>query len=301
MRNTFVRTLVDCASVDSAICLVVGDLGYGVVENFRDTYGPRFLNAGVAEQNMTGVAAGIAMTGMKVFTYSIANFPTLRCIEQIRNDVCYPRADVTIVAVGGGLGYGNLGYSHHAVQDIACLRSMPGMTLLLPGSPAEVVAVTRWKVANPGPAYLRLGRGGEPEVGDTEITTLEPGLRLVLPGRDGDVALVAVGGALGWASPWAIARGHAVYSIPVWNDSEQARATVIDSISAHRRTVVVEEHLASGGMGSLIRETLEEQPELQAKVRCLALRPEACGQVGNAGYLRDFGELTEASYERLAV
>jgi transketolase len=298
MRNTFVNTLVESAASDPTICLVVGDLGYSVVEPFCDNYGARFLNAGVAEQNMTGVAAGMAMTGLKVFTYSIANFPTLRCLEQIRNDVCYHGADVTVVAVGGGLGYGNLGYSHHAVQDIACMRTLPGMTLLLPGSPAEVVAVTRWKLEHPGPAYLRLGKGGEPNVGDDHVVISEPGLRPVAPGRE--VAAIAVGGALGWAGPWAISRGHALYSIPVWVDCEDARKTVIDCVTTHRRTVVIEEHLPGGGIGSLVREVLEPQPNLQGRVRCLALQPSACGQVGSASYLRERGNLTETAYSLAA-
>lgn len=294
MRNTFVSTLRECAATDQAICLVVGDLGYNVVEPFRDSYGPRFLNAGIAEQNMTGVAAGMAMSGLKVFTYSIANFPTLRCLEQIRNDVCYHGADVTVVAVGGGLGYGSLGYSHHAVQDIACLRAMPGMTLLLPGSPAEVTAVTRWKVAHPGPAYLRLGKGGEPEFGDGDVLIEGPGLREVVPGCE--VAMIAVGSALGWAGQWASDRGHAVYSIPVWADCDEASATVIDCVTAHRRVVVVEEHLSSGGVGSLVREVLESAPALQERVRCLSLHRRTCGQVGSSAYLRELGGLTAAAY-----
>lgn len=294
MRNTFIKTLRECAAADQTICLVVGDLGYSVVEPFRDSFGPRFLNAGVAEQNMTGVAAGMAMSGLKVFTYSIANFPTLRCLEQIRNDVCYHGADVTVVAVGGGLGYGSLGYSHHAVQDIACLRTMPGMTLLLPGSPAEVVAVTRWKLLHPGPAYLRLGKGGEPEFGDGDVMIDGPGLREVVSGRD--VAMIAVGSALGWAGQWAEARGHAVYSIPVWFDCDDARASIVDCVAAYRRVVVVEEHLASGGVGSLVREVLEGAPALQERVRCLSLQQRACGQVGSAAYLREWGGLTATAY-----
>lgn len=295
MRRAFIDTLVDCASTDHRICLVVGDLGYNVVEDFRDRFGPRFLNAGVAEQNMTGVAAGMAMTGMKVFTYSIANFPTLRCLEQVRNDVCYQRADVTVVATGGGLAYGSLGYSHHAVQDIACIRGLPGMTLLLPGSLAETAAVTRWKLASPGPAYLRLGRGGDQGTSESRVHIAGPGLRSIEAGDD--VAMIAVGDALSWGGMWARSRGHAVFSIPVWVDCEEARGTVIDCVAAHRRTVVVEEHLLSGGIGSLVREVLEPYPSLQQRVRCLSLQPAACGEVGTAQYLRNLGGLSEDSYE----
>src|SRR6187431_2921481 len=118
MRNAFIEELSTLAEANDNIVLVVGDLGYSVVEPFAQRFPDRFLNAGVAEQNMTGLAAGLASEGYHVFTYSIANFPTLRCLEQIRNDVCYHVLPVTVVAVGAGLAYGNLGYSHHAVQDI---------------------------------------------------------------------------------------------------------------------------------------------------------------------------------------
>src|SRR5438046_10500081 len=122
MRAAFFKTLLDLAERDERIHLVVGDLGFGVVEPFARRFPDRFLNAGVAEQNMTGIAAGLALCGKTVFTYSIANFPTLRCLEQIRNDVCYHNASVKVVAVGGGFAYGSLGMAHHAHEDLAVSR-----------------------------------------------------------------------------------------------------------------------------------------------------------------------------------
>src|SRR5438094_10637170 len=117
MRSAFFRALLQIAEADERINLVVGDLGFGAVEPFASRFPDRFLNAGVAEQNMTGVAAGLALSGKVVFTYSIANFPVMRCLEQVRNDVCYHELDVNIVAVGGGLAYGPAGYTHHAIED----------------------------------------------------------------------------------------------------------------------------------------------------------------------------------------
>src|SRR3990172_4151255 len=116
MRQAFIRALMEMAEKDDRIHLVVGDLGFSVVEPFMERFPTRYLNVGVAEQNMTGIAAGMALCGKVVFTYSIANFPTLRCLEQIRNDVCYHNADVKIVSVGGGLAYGAMGMTHHATQ-----------------------------------------------------------------------------------------------------------------------------------------------------------------------------------------
>jgi transketolase len=133
MRTAFFRTLLDLAATDSRVSLVVGDLGFGVVEPFAEKFPDRFVNAGVAEQSMTGIAAGMALTGQIVFTYSIANFPTIRCLEQIRNDVCYHGIDVKIVAVGSGFAYGALGMTHHATEDLALMRALPGMVVIAPG------------------------------------------------------------------------------------------------------------------------------------------------------------------------
>src|SRR5215467_2018317 len=125
MRTAFFCSLLRLAEQDDRVHLIVGDLGFGVVEKFAQRFPNRFLNAGVAEQNMTSVAAGMALSGKIVFTYSIANFPILRCLEQVRNDVCYHNANVKVVAVGGGLAYGPLGSSHHATEDLSIMRSLP--------------------------------------------------------------------------------------------------------------------------------------------------------------------------------
>jgi len=137
MRDAFIRTLLDVAARDPRVMLVTGDLGFNVLEPFAERFPEQFLNAGVAEQNMTGVAAGLALSGHVVFTYSIANFPTLRCLEQIRNDVCIHGANVVVVAVGGGLAYGNLGATHHGTEDLAIMSALPAMTVFAPGDPIE--------------------------------------------------------------------------------------------------------------------------------------------------------------------
>ncbi len=125
MRTAFIEELIALAERDDRIWLVCGDLGYSVLDAFSNRFPDRYLNAGVAEQNMTGIAAGLALTGKVVFTYSIANFPIMRCLEQIRNDVCYHKLNVKIVAVGGGLAYGSHGYTHHGVEDLAIMSALP--------------------------------------------------------------------------------------------------------------------------------------------------------------------------------
>jgi len=188
------NALLEVAELDDRVWLLVGDVGYSVVEPFRDRYPGRFVNMGVAEQNMTGVAAGLALSGKIVFTYSIANFPTLRCLEQIRNDVCYHQADVKIVSVGGGLAYGPLGSTHHGTEDLAIMRALPGMTVVAPGDPIEAMLATRAVTATSGPCYLRLGKAGEPVVHlETPSYQLGKAIRV----RDGkDVTLVTTGAML---------------------------------------------------------------------------------------------------------
>jgi transketolase len=195
MRTAFVKELCALAEQDERIWLICGDLGYSVLEVFAERFPDRFVNAGVAEQNMTGVAAGLAMTGKTVFTYSIANFPVIRCLEQIRNDVCYHNLDVKIVSVGGGLAYGSHGYTHHGVEDLAVMSVMPNMTVVAPGDPVEARAATRALVATPGPAYLRLGKAGEPVLHPPEI---DFELGRAIPVRDGnDLTILSTGGMLG--------------------------------------------------------------------------------------------------------
>src|SRR5467141_1191088 len=150
------------AEYNAGIMLLTGDLGFGVLNTFAERFPRQYLNVGVAEQNLTGVATGLALEGRIVFTYSIANFPTLRCLEQIRNDAAYHEANVKVVAVGGGFAYGPLGMSHHATEDLAIMRSLPEMVVVAPGDPMEVDGATRALAAHRGPAYLRLGRAGEP-------------------------------------------------------------------------------------------------------------------------------------------
>ena len=135
MRTAFFDALFNLAKADERINLIVGDLGFGVVESFAKAFPNRFLNVGVAEQNMIGIGAGMALSGKVVFIYSIANFPTLRCLEQVRNDVCYHKANVKIIAVGGGFSYGSLGMTPHATEDLAILRVLPEMVVVAPGDP----------------------------------------------------------------------------------------------------------------------------------------------------------------------
>jgi transketolase len=296
MRSAFFRALMAIAEHDSRVCLVVGDLGFGVVEPFAERFPGRFLNVGVAEQNMTGVAAGMAMCGKVVFTYSIANFPTLRCVEQIRNDVCYHRADVKVVAVGGGFAYGALGMTHHATEDLAILRSLPGMTVVAPGDPIETELVTRAIVKHPGPCYLRLGRAGEPTV-HAGVPDFELGKAIVV--REGsDLTLISTGGMLQTAvqvaerlaKPGLHARVLSMHTIkPLDRDAVLGAARQTGAI------FTLEEHSVIGGLGGAVAEVLAESGELRVPFRRIGLPSEFSSHIGSQEYLRDCNGLSASA------
>jgi transketolase len=195
MRTAFIEHLCALAAEDTRIFLVCGDLGYSVLEQFSERFPDRYLNAGVAEQNMTGIAAGLALAGRTVFTYSIANFPVMRCLEQIRNDVCYHNLSVKIVAVGGGLAYGSLGYTHHGVEDLAVTSALPNLTVAAPADPLEARQITSILAATPGPAYLRLGKAGEPVLHPSDLK-VELGRAIQVSPGDA-LTIISIGGMLG--------------------------------------------------------------------------------------------------------
>lgn len=285
MRNSFVSALTEAAVQDASIMLITGDLGYGVVDDFALKLPKQFLNVGVAEQNMIGVASGLAQSGFRPFVYSIANFSTLRCLEQIRNDVCYHDLGVTIVSVGAGLAYGALGYSHFAVEDIAVMRALPGLRILSPADPLEANACVASVLDSPGPTYVRLGKGGEGILHDSPPVTF-PRPATLRAGRD--LSLVSTGSAVGLclaASDLLAERGYeaAVTSVP---QVAPLDAAWIDDLKADLPVVVVEEHRLPGGLGASIVEALSNRGKL-IPVRRIGLPDTKLSDVGSAQYLRD--------------
>ena len=284
MRNEFVRELVVAATSNDRIVLVTGDIGWGVVDEFQKKFPKRFFNAGVAEQHMMSFCAGLASDGFHPFVYSIANFPTFRCAEQIRNDVAYHNLAVTIVAVGGGLAYGNLGYSHHAVQDYALIRTMPNMLIAAPADRYEVSACVRYLIENPQPSYLRLGRGGEP-VMHKSIPRVSPGIPVLVNGREGHTDRINL--STGAASVVVQAGDLPHYSMPLWG--MECKSTAKRSLEKYQLINSYEDHLTDGGFGSWLLASLNGTG---AKVALRALDPKVCGTVGSQKALFEFGGLS---------
>lgn len=292
MRTAFFQTLVELAECDDRIYLLVADIGFGVVEPFAQRFPDRFLNVGVAEQNLTGIAAGIALAGKIVFTYSIANFPILRCIEQVRNDVCYHKANVKIVSVGGGYSYGPLGMTHHATEDIAILRALPEMTVIAPGDPLEVRAATRAIVEHDGPCYLRLGRAGEPVIHDS---TIEFQLGKAIQVRDGDaVAIISTGGLLQNAMQAAeklATRGVQARVLSMHTVKPLDEDAVLAAARETRAIVTLEEHSVIGGLGSAVAECLAESG-FQVPFKRIGLPSAFSRHIGSQEYLRSQSNLS---------
>lgn len=251
MRTTFIESLSQVASENPDIWLLCGDLGYSVLEPFAAKFPDRYLNVGVAEQNMAGIAAGIALSGKTVFIYSIGNFPTLRCLEQLRNDVCYHGADVKVVAVGAGYAYGSQGYTHHALEDAGIMSMLPGIEVFVPCDPMEVRAATRLIAASGKPSYLRLSRQGEPNLGAAVADLRKP--RVLRDGRD--IVILASGPiasrALEAASELSErGRDVGVVSVPCLKPLDEA--AIRDAACEASLIVTLEEHILRGGLFSQV-------------------------------------------------
>ncbi|MEE0129696.1 MAG: transketolase C-terminal domain-containing protein [Eubacterium sp.] len=301
MRDSFVKTLMDIAEKDKNVVLITGDLGFGVLKPFWEKFPDQFINAGIAEQDMTGFAAGMALCGKTVFTYSIGNFPTLRCIEQIRNDCAYHNANVKIVCVGGGFTYGPLGMSHHATEDIAVMRAMPDVTVFAPGDAAEAAACTKAMYETPGTCYLRLGRGGEPKIHENAVDfTVGKAIEI----RQGKrVALFSTGAVyeeVAGAAKMLENAGitPAVYTFPSVKPIDKA---LIKKCAAEFELITtVEEHNIVGGFGSAVAEVMATVP-CKARLALIGLEDKYSSTVGSQKYLREiYGMSAEKIFERIS-
>jgi len=293
------RVLTELAAQDRRVTLVVGDLGYSVIDDFAQTFPGQFVNAGVAEQNMTGIAAGMALSGRLVFTYSIGNFPVLRCLEQIRSDICYHGANVKIVCVGGGLAYGNLGFSHHATEDLAIMRALPGMVVVAPGDPAEAESATRAVASHDGPAYLRLGRAGEPAV-HQHSPEFQLGRAIVMRSGD-DITLVSTGAMLLTACGLAdrlSSRGLSVRLLSMHTLQPLDRDAVASAAAETRLVVTLEEHSIVGGLGGAVAEVMAELPSPVALLKRFGMASGFSSEVGDQEHLRRLHGLDLESLEQ---
>jgi transketolase len=294
MRDTFIKSLEELAQRDPRVFLITGDLGFGVLDKFAARHPKQYLNAGVAEQNMTGLATGLALDGRIVFTYSIANFPTLRPLEQIRNDAAYHDANVNVVAIGGGFSYGALGISHHATEDLAILRSLPGLTVVAPGDNWETACAVSALAEAPGTTYLRLDKSSAGWTQrDGEVFALGKARRL----REGDaLTIVATGGILGVtlsAADRLRTEGIACRVLSMHTVKPLDEQALFAAARETGGILSVEEHTVEGGLGSAIAETLLEAGIIPRAFHRVGLRAGFSSVVGSQEHLRSVYELDE--------
>lgn len=288
MRKAFNKELLQIAAERNNVFMILADIGYGEIEPFAEAHPDRFINCGVAEQNMTGVACGVAMSGNTAITYSIANFPTLRCLEQIRNDVCYHNADVKIVIIGGGLAYGPLGISHHSTEDLAIMRALPNMVCLAPCDIPEAVAATRAMMEYHGPVYYRCGYKGEKDIHDRPVGKFEFGKAIeVKPGKDLTVFFT---GTIGYNAKLAVQEAARrgidcrLVSMPCIKPID--REAIIRAAAETGKIITVEEHQLSGGFGSAVAEVLADA-NVFCRFKRMGLPDVNVSKIGSQDYLRD--------------
>jgi transketolase len=287
MRKAFNEELLKAARQDKRIHMILADIGYGEIEPFANEFPERFINCGVAEQNMTGVACGVALAGNIAITYSIANFPTLRCLEQVRNDVCYHNANVKIVIIGGGMAYGPLGVSHHSTEDLAIMRALPNLKVIAPCDIYEARSAVHAMLAYDGPVYYRCGYKGEKNL-HTGPVNFEIGKALKL--REGKDAAIIFTGTIGinalQAADELEKQGYSIKLISMHTVKPIDVAAVLDAAETGC-VVTLEEHNICGGMGGAVAEALMDNGAGNIRFKRMALPDVNVCKIGSEEWLRD--------------
>ena len=293
MRNAFASELTALAAVDERVVFLAGDIGNRLFDTYKARFPSRFINCGVAEANMMSVAAGMAASGLRPITYTIAPFNTTRCLEQIRVDVCYHHVPVVIVGIGAGLSYASLGSTHHACEDIAFLRALPNMTVVCPADPVEVRHALRAAVRHPGPVYIRLGKKGEPV-----IHTSEPNFVIgkgIVIKEGSDICLLSTGMTMPLAIAVSSALGAKEISaqvVSVHTVKPLDEELCSDVFSRFSVVATIEEHSVIGGLGGAAAEWLSDQPPQRARLCRIGTPDLFVHEAGEEEHVREYVGLT---------
>lgn len=284
MRNAFAQEVTSLAAEDSKIVLLSGDIGNRLFDAFKVQAPHRFFNCGVAEANMNGMAAGLAMSGLKPITYTITPFNTTRCLEQIRVDICYHNLPVIVVGTGSGLSYANLGCTHHSCEDIAFLRALPNMTVLCPGDSWELRALLRQAVKMNGPVYLRIGKSGEPKVHEqTPLVEIGKGFELL---RGSHICIISTGNVLPIACELAKKLDATLISMHTVKPLDTD--LLVSLVAEYRFLCSIEEHSLIGGLGSAIAEWMVDGNITSSRLLRFGTSDEFPHSIGSQQYLRDY-------------
>ena len=299
MRNFFIDKLVKNTKKNNKNFLIVGDLGYNVVESFAKKFPKNFLNVGVAEQNMAGLAAGIASEGFSVFIYSIANFPTFRCAEQIRNDIDYHNLSVNVISVGSGFSYGNLGYSHHAIQDYGLIRMFPNFTIHSPGDLSELNGCLEYIFASNHPNYLRLDKSKYNQ-SDYKKINLKPKklIKKFSYKKNNNKTILMTGACQNLLNKLKIIdefKNYDINSLPIWGSKYKKKLNKF--FEKYKRVVTLEDHILDSGFGTW---TLESNLNLKkSKIDCIAYDNLNIKVAGNKLYLENLSLKNNYYYKKI--
>lgn len=292
MRDAFLKSLNEMAQSDKDLVLLTADLGFGVFEQFEFDFPNQFFNVGVAEQNMTGLAVGLSLEGKKVITYSIGNFPILRCLEQIRNDACYHEANLMIVGSGGGFSYGSLGMSHHTTEDISILRALPGMTVVAPCTTWEAGKATKKLIKKGGVSYLRIDKTAAKEKDQISKIFQLGSARRHAEGID--ITLITTGGILSDVQEAAIALNKLGIKARVLGFHTIKPIDTKEILLAAQETggiITIEEHNKDCGLGSAVAEVCMDNSIFPKKFLRIGLENTFSSIVGSQQYLKSIYEM----------
>ncbi|MEG0618346.1 MAG: transketolase C-terminal domain-containing protein [Bacilli bacterium] len=293
MRNSFINETAKFAKKDKEIMMITADLGYGVLKEFYEEIPNQFINCGIAEQNMASISAGMALAGKKPYIYSINNFASLRCIEQIRNDILYHNANVKIITVGAGFGYGALGMSHHGTEDLSIMRCLPNLIVFSPGDKYEAKRVAELAYRINKPCYVRLGKGGEKNIHSKNLNfKIGQAIKIV----EGDeIAVLSTGpiGGIAFDSVKSLIKKGKSVSFYTFPTIKPIDAKCIKEIAErHELIVSIEENNIVGGLGSAVAEIIAED-HYKSRLLRIGINDEYVCKVGSQDYLRKTYKIDE--------
>ena len=288
MRTAFIEKLTDLAKKRKDIYLLTADTGYTVFEQFKEMFPDRYLNIGISEANMIGVASGLALSGKVVFVYAIVPFVTMRCFEQIRIDLCYQKLPVKIIGVGGGLCYGQAGATHHAIEDIGVMCCLPNMTVICPGDPVETRCCVEDSMDLKGPCYIRINKKGDPLLHDDLFKWRGIGNGIILK-KGSNPVIIATGNMLNTSVAVCeiLSEKGLRPTVVSMHTIKPMDRELIKGLTRERTLLVsIEEHSTYGGLGMQIANVIVEE-NLPAKLIKFAIDDCFVNVVGDQEYLRE--------------
>ena len=284
MRNTFINTIIDACKTRDDIFFISGDAGLGVFDEFKVKYPDRFLNLGVAEQNMASFTAGLSMTGFKVYMYNIIPFVLYRCYEQVRNDICYQALPVTLVGIGSGITYAPQGMTHYSIEDIGIARTLPNLEIISPIDPVEAKLAASYSLNCQSPVYVRLAKRGEPNIHKDEYFDITKPQII----KEGNKIAILFHGSIGTEvmdSLEGVKRSPLVISIPMISPLDYD--LLLSMLKDIHTVITVEEHFIEGGLGTIISDWIVKE-KLPFKLKKLGIKNEFIHAIKNNSSMRSF-------------